>query len=192
MSKKNQLRIIGGQWRGRKLAIADISGLRPTGDRIRETLFNWLMPDISGSRCLDLFAGSGALGLECLSRGAKSAILIEKHKLAAKQLEQHCKTLQTNKAKVIHQDALAWLNNNDLAKHSINIVFIDPPFSDTLWEETVSHLDKSQLLAEGALIYIESTKRDVLKIRANWTLLREKTSGDVNYRLYQQNEHKDN
>jgi len=184
MPKKNQLRIIGGQWRGRKLDIADIPGLRPTGDRIRETLFNWLMADISNSRCLDLFAGSGALGLECLSRGAQSVVLLEKNKQATKQLEQHCKSLQASGANVLNQDALVWLNNNNCPKHSIDLVFIDPPFSENLWLTTTHALSASELLAPGALIYIESPKNKPLEIDSTWEIIKEKTTGDVSYRLY--------
>ncbi|MFT6387304.1 MAG: 16S rRNA (guanine966-N2)-methyltransferase [Cellvibrionaceae bacterium] len=184
MPKKNQLRIIGGQWRGRKLDIADIPGLRPTGDRIRETLFNWLMPNISDSRCLDLFAGSGALGLECLSRGAQSVGFLEKNKHAARQLEQHCKSLHAHGARVLNQDALAWLNNNNYPKHSIDLAFIDPPFSENLWLSTTQALSASELLAPEALIYIESPKNKHLDIEPTWALTKDKTSGDVNYRLY--------
>ncbi len=187
MSKKNQLRIIGGQWRGRKLNIADVSGLRPTGDRIRETLFNWLMPDISDSNCLDLFSGSGALGFESLSRGARSTILIEKNKHAAKQLELHSQTLNAEGAAIVNQDALLWLASSTLPKHSIHIAFIDPPFKEGLWHKTINALDNSELLAAAALIYIESPKQETLNINASWTLLREKISGDVSYRLYRYN-----
>lgn len=184
MSKKNQLRIIGGQWRGRKLSIANIPGLRPTGDRIRETLFNWLMPYISDSNCLDLFAGSGALGLESLSRGARSATLIEKNKLAARQLELHIKTLNAERTDIVNHDALLWLASNTLPKRSFNIVFIDPPFAGKLWHKTVEQLDQSGLLAADALIYIESPKQETVNIDVNWTLLKEKVSGDVSYQLY--------
>lgn len=184
MSKKNQLRIISGQWRGRKLNIADIPGLRPTGDRIRETLFNWLMPYISDSHCLDLFAGSGALGLESLSRGARSATLVEKNKQAARQLEQHVKTLNAEGADIINHDTLLWLASNTLPKCSFNIVFIDPPFAEKLWHKTIAQLDQCGLLAADSLIYIESPKQEILNMDVNWTLLKEKISGDVSYRLY--------
>lgn len=186
MSKKNQLRIIGGQWRGRKLDIADIPGLRPTGDRIRETLFNWLMADTLNSHCLDLFAGTGALGLECLSRGAQSVILLEKNKLAAKQLEEHCKSLHADGAKIFNQDALVWLENNSVSKHSINLVLIDPPFSENLWDATIQTLISSELLAPEALIYIESPKNKHVKSGIDWELIKNKISGDVQYQLYRQ------
>ncbi len=102
----SQLRVIGGQWRGRKLTFPEIEGLRPTGDRIRETLFNWLAPDIQEARVLDLFAGSGALGLEALSRGAEMAVLIEKHPQAATNLVNHLKTLSADNARVVCTDCL--------------------------------------------------------------------------------------
>ncbi len=180
----HQLRIIGGQWRGRKLAIADIEGLRPTGDRIRETLFNWLMAEIPDSCCLDLFAGSGALGLESLSRGAKSLIMLEKHPAAARQLLQHCSQLKAESVQVIQQNTLDWLCGNELPQHSVHIVFIDPPFAEQLWEQTIIRLEQSQLLADDAMVYIESPKRQTINTPANWQLHREKTAGDVCYRLY--------
>ncbi len=180
----NQLRIIGGQWRGRKLAIANIDGLRPTGDRIRETLFNWLMADIPGSSCLDLFAGSGALGLESLSRGAKSIIMLEKHPTAARQLLQHCTDLKAESAQVIQQNTLDWLRKNELPKHSVHIAFIDPPFAEGLWEQTITSLEQSKLLAADAMIYMESPKKQIINTPTDWQIHREKTAGDVCYRLY--------
>jgi len=181
---RHQLRIIGGQWRGRKLAIADIEGLRPTGDRIRETLFNWLMGDIPESRCLDLFAGSGALGLECLSRGAEEVILLEKNTIAAEQLRQHCKLLNTTKGKIINADTLNWLKQPSLKPQSIDIVFIDPPFAGDLWQAAISALENSDLLANNALIYVETSKNTLLTTPEDWKLTKEKTTGQVCYRLF--------
>jgi len=183
---QSQLRIIGGQWRGRKLSIADIDGLRPTGDRIRETLFNWLVPDIPNSQCLDLFAGSGALGFECLSRGASTAILLEKHPSAGKQLQNHCSTLNTTKAKIIIEDSIEWLKKQRLPKHSIDIAFIDPPFHHALWEDCIAALADSELLKEGAAIYIETPAHQVIHPPSDWHLHREKKASQVCYRLYYQ------
>lgn len=184
-STKNQLRIIGGQWRGRKLAIADIDGLRPTGDRIRETLFNWLMPVIKESVCLDLFAGSGALGLEALSRGAKSVLLLEKHPRAADTLRQHCQTLGTDQAQLITTDSLLWLKEKPARGDKIDIAFIDPPFAANLWDSAIAALEQSGLLAEDAWIYIEAPKTTPITCPANWQLHREKHAGQITYRLYQ-------
>lgn len=181
---KNQLRIIGGQWRGRKLAIADVDGLRPTGDRIRETLFNWLMPDIQNSRCLDMFSGSGALGLECLSRGASEVVLLEKHPQAAEQLRQHCHTLDASNGKVIECDSIDWLSADHQAPSSIDLVFIDPPFAANLWAKAIEQLENSGLLNNDALIYIESPKDTFIKTPFHWQIHKEKQSGQVCYRLF--------
>ncbi len=183
-SAKHQLRIIGGQWRGRKLAIAEVKGLRPTGDRIRETVFNWLMHDITGACCLDLFAGSGALGFESLSRGASQVIMLEKHPLAAQKLAEHSNALQTNQATIIQQDSLQWLAQSNMKKAGVDIVFIDPPFVDNLWQTTINHLTNSQLLNERALIYIETPKAQALQIPTSWQLHRHKHSGQVTYQLF--------
>lgn len=180
-----QLRIIGGQWRGRKLPVVDADGLRPTSDRIRETLFNWLTPTINNSVCLDLFAGSGALSFECLSRGARKAIMIEKNALVSSQLKQNSEQLQTNGADIIQQDALLWLHNQKLTQRSINIVFIDPPFAYDLWESAIEKVHNSELLAPHALIYIEGPKGSIHKVPAQWQLCKEKTAGDVDYMLYE-------
>jgi 16S rRNA (guanine966-N2)-methyltransferase len=182
-TQKHQLRIIGGQWRGRKLVIADVPGLRPTGDRIRETLFNWLMHDIAGSRCLDVFAGSGALGLECLSRGAAEITMLEKHSLAARQLRAHCELLQTTSAQVIQQDALLWLEQSENTK-KFDLVFIDPPFAAKLWQATIDTLTNQQLLADNALVYIETPTNTAFLTPPDWQLHREKKSGNSHYRLF--------
>jgi 16S rRNA (guanine966-N2)-methyltransferase len=183
-TRAHQLRIIGGQWRGRKLPIADVDGLRPTGDRIRETVFNWLMGDIVGSHCLDIFAGSGALGLECLSRGAAHVTLLEKHPEAATQLKQHCQTLGTTQGKVIQCNALDWLHAPSIPTKSIDIVFIDPPFDHALWVDTIDKLQASGLLNNEALIYIESPKHTPIPTPSHWHLHKEKQAGQVSYRLF--------
>ena len=183
-NKKNQLRIIGGRWRGRKLSIANLPGLRPTGDRIRETLFNWLAADIHDSQCLDLFAGTGALGLESLSRGAKHVTFLEKHPAATQQLQENCQQLNAVDTHIIKQDAITWLQNHSLKKHSIHIVFIDPPFAENLWQACIEALNSSELLAENAVIYIETPKHTILSVPKDWQLYKEKTAGDICYRLY--------
>lgn len=182
----NQLRIIGGLWRGRKLSFPDVEGLRPTGDRIRETLFNWLAPDIRGARCLDLFAGSGALGLEALSRGASTSLLIERHGGAATQLRANLQLLQAEGGAVVNADALTWLTTHTPASpHGpFDVVFIDPPFQQDLWQKVIDQLEQQAWLAEGAAIYIESGVDDHYLPPASWRLHRDKTAGRVHYRLF--------
>lgn len=148
-----QVRIIGGRWRGRKLKVAPAAGLRPTPDRVRETLFNWLQPALEGSHCLDLFAGSGALGFEALSRGAESVVMVESNPALAALLQEEAVLLGASSARIVHADALAWLNGE---ARPFDIVFLDPPFSDSLLERACSRLLERQLLADGALVYMES------------------------------------
>jgi len=182
-----QLRIIGGQWRGRKLSFPLIDGLRPTGDRIRETLFNWLTPDVHGARVLDLFAGSGALGLEALSRGAESCLLIEKHPQAAAQLVAHLKTLSsdkdTNRGRVSTQDGMTLLEQGN-KDQPYNLVFIDPPFAADLWQKIADGLNQGNWLAPDAWIYVETPKDSTWSPPANWSLYRDKQAGQIRYRLF--------
>lgn len=178
----NQLRIIGGLWRGRKLNFPDVDGLRPTGDRIRETLFNWLAPDIQGAHCLDLFSGSGALGLEALSRGAASSLLLEKHPAAAQQLKANLHLLQAGNGRVEQANSLHWLTQQ--ASHRFDIVFIDPPFALNLWDKIATALEAGNWLADEAVIYLEAPRDAQLQLPANWTLHRDKQAGQVSFRLY--------
>lgn len=177
-----QIRIIGGQWRGRKLPVPDSPGLRPTTDRVRETLFNWLAPSIVDARCLDCFAGSGALGLEALSRYAANATLLEMDRQVAQQLQKNLATLKTTQGKVVSTNTLVFLNQNGTPH---DIVFVDPPFRKGLLEETLSLLETQGWLADDALIYVESEVENGLPpVPANWALHREKIAGQVAYRLY--------
>ncbi len=179
----NQVRIIGGQHRGRRLVFPDLPGLRPTGDRVRETLFNWLQPILPGARCLDLFAGSGVLGLEAASRGAGEVILLDQAPQVVRQLQRHIADLGLNRVRVVQADALSWLQAPP-PNLSFDIVFIDPPFSDGLLEPCCQLLASSGLLAENARVYLEM---DVVKSHSffppEWQLLREKKSGQVAYYL---------
>jgi len=179
----NQLRIIGGLWRGRKLSFPDADGLRPTGDRIRETLFNWLAPDIQGAHCLDLFAGSGALGLEALSRGAASSLLLEKHAAAAQQLKNNLHLLQADNGRVEQVDSLQWLAQQQ-APQPFDIIFIDPPFALDLWEAIATALETGHWLSDVAIIYLEAPRDAQLQLPANWQLHRDKQAGQVSFRLY--------
>ncbi|AYZ18205.1 16S rRNA (guanine(966)-N(2))-methyltransferase [Klebsiella pasteurii] len=178
-----QIRIIGGQWRGRKLPVPESPGLRPTTDRVRETLFNWLAPSIVDANCLDCFAGSGALGLEALSRYAANATLLEMERGVAQQLQKNLATLKASNAKVVNTNTLAFLAQAG-APH--NIVFVDPPFRKGLLEETLKLLENNGWLSDEALIYIESEVENGLPpVPENWHVYREKVAGQVAYRLYQ-------
>ncbi|GAB1439742.1 16S rRNA (guanine(966)-N(2))-methyltransferase [Providencia sp.] len=180
-----QIRIIGGKWRGRKLPVRDSEGLRPTTDRIKETLFNWLMPVIRDARCLDCFAGSGALGFEALSRFAENVTFIELDKHNAQLLTENKTRLQADNATIIQNNSLAVLNQTGTP---FNVVFIDPPFRKGLLNETIGLLEKNQWLAEESWIYIESEAESPLTdIPANWQLHREKIAGQVAYRLFIRN-----
>ncbi|ELQ6241341.1 16S rRNA (guanine(966)-N(2))-methyltransferase [Cronobacter sakazakii] len=181
-SGSGQIRIISGQWRGRKLPVPDSPGLRPTTDRVRETLFNWLAPYLVGARCLDCFAGSGALGLEALSRYAADATLLEMERSVAQQLQKNLATLKSSAAKVVNTNTLNFLNQNG---EPHDIVFVDPPFRKGLLEETLNLLETRGWLAPQALIYVESEVENGLPpVPANWQLHREKVAGQVAYRLY--------
>ena len=181
-SGSGQIRIIGGQWRGRKLPVTDSPGLRPTTDRVRETLFNWLAPYMVDARCLDCFAGSGALGLESLSRYAASATLLEMERPVAQQLQKNLATLKATHGKVVNTNTLNYLNQTGTPH---DIVFIDPPFRKGLLDETLSLLEKNGWLADGALIYVESeVENGMPPVPASWQLHREKVAGQVAYRLY--------
>ncbi|MDA3134523.1 16S rRNA (guanine(966)-N(2))-methyltransferase [Atlantibacter subterranea] len=181
-SGSGQIRIIGGQWRGRKLPVTDSPGLRPTTDRVRETLFNWLAPYMVDARCLDCFAGSGALGLESLSRYAASATLLEMERPVAQQLQKNLATLKAAHGKVVNTNTLNYLNQTGTPH---DIVFIDPPFRKGLLDETLSLLEKNGWLADGALIYVESeVENGMPPVPASWQLHREKVAGQVAYRLY--------
>ncbi|MGP4123280.1 MAG: 16S rRNA (guanine(966)-N(2))-methyltransferase [Sodalis sp. (in: enterobacteria)] len=177
-----QIRIIGGRWRGRKLPVPDSLGLRPTTDCMRETLFNWLALVIHQACCLDCFAGSGALGLEALSRGAASVTLLEQDRAVCTQLARNLQVLQAQQARVITADSLRWLAQPGEA---FNVVFIDPPFRQGMITSIVAVLERHQRLADDAWIYVETeTEALVPDMPAQWHLHREKVTGKVAYRLY--------
>lgn len=177
-----QIRIIGGQWRGRKLPVPDSPGLRPTTDRVRETLFNWLAPHLVDARCLDCFAGSGALGLEALSRYAARTTLLEMERGVAQQLTQNLATLKATQGQVVNTNTLEFLSKPG---EPHDIVFVDPPFRKGLLEQTVTLLEQNGWLADNALIYIESEVESGLPaLPASWQLHREKVAGQVAYRLF--------
>lgn len=178
--KPNTLRIIGGQWRGRKLHFPDLPGLRPTPDRVRETLFNWLSPKIHNARCLDLFSGSGALSLEALSRGAGHTTIIDRAPQVTAQLQQHLDTLVCNSAKLITADSIQWLSRikpGQLAP--FDIIFLDPPFHQGLIENCCNSLEQLQLVTYEGIIYIETETSWDPVFPESWELYRSKRSGQV-------------
>ncbi|MEM1152826.1 MAG: 16S rRNA (guanine(966)-N(2))-methyltransferase RsmD [Pseudomonadota bacterium] len=179
----NTLRIIGGQWRGRKLTFSPGKNLRPTPDRVRETLFNWLSASINGARCLDLFAGSGALGIEALSRGALSCDFVDNSAAAISQIRQHLNMLKTEQPMVCQaMSADQFLTSIELP---YDIVFLDPPFDQALLEPSCLQLYQKQLISDGGLVYAEShAKATATAVPESWELLRDKTAGDVHYRLF--------
>lgn len=178
----NELRIIGGQWRGRKLKFPSVDGLRPTPDRVRETLFNWLAPWIAGAHCADLFAGSGALGFEALSRGAASVTWLDTAQVVTQQLRDNLGLLNA-RGNVQQLSALEWLQQS--SQQRFDVVFVDPPFASDLMQPAIEQLAASAHLAADAWVYIE-TARDAAApvVPAQWSLHREKHAGQVSYRLY--------
>ena len=181
-SPSGRLRIVAGKWRSRLLPVADEPGLRPTSERIRETLFNWLAPDIHGMRCLDLFAGTGALGFEALSRGAASVIFVESTPGAAITLRVSIGTLDAGDATVVQSDAHAFLQSD--IPQVFDLVFLDPPFADDLLEDLCRLLAESGCLAAGARIYLEQDRHQTVPtLPEGWIFSREKTAGNVRYSL---------
>ena len=177
----NQLRIIGGQWRGRRLTFPDLPELRPTPDRVRETLFNWLAPILPGARCLDLFAGSGALGIEALSRGAAAVTFIERQPLAARALRDNLTRLNAAGGRVETADALVWLRQPGTP---FAIVLLDPPFGEEALEPVCMALEQGGWLEETAWIYLEAPAlAQRWSLPERWIVHREKTAGAVSYRL---------
>lgn len=179
----NKLRIIGGDWRSRCITFADVPGLRPTPARVRETLFNWLRNDITGSRCLDLYAGSGALGFEAASRGAKSVIQVENNALACRALKENAIKLAACQIMIVHMDAFRYLASD---AEPFEVVFIDPPFAKALAVQTCQWLEDKCWLSKHAKMYVEA--ESTLKLESmppNWRQLKSKTAGEVGYHLFE-------
>ncbi|RQW61507.1 16S rRNA (guanine(966)-N(2))-methyltransferase RsmD [Vibrio viridaestus] len=181
-SSSGFVRIISGLWRGRKLPVHDVEGLRPTTDRVKETVFNWLAQEIPHSACLDLFSGSGSLGFEAASRQADNVVMIELDKNVANQLKSNANSLKAQNIIVHNIDALSFLEQ---APTPFDVVFIDPPFRKGLIEEIIRKLESRGWLTENASIYIESEKEWPTDcIPSHWNLHREKFAGQVAFRLY--------
>jgi len=184
MKKKRTgtVRIIGGQWRGTRLAVPDLPGLRPSGDRSRETLFNWLQMHIHGARCVDLFAGSGVLGLEAASRGAAEVILVEKSRQAAQNLRESLKRLNAERVEVIEANAINWLALCN--PQSMDIIFIDPPFGTGLEVPSLELLTAGDCVSPGGFVYIETAREaPAIKPVSGWEIMKETTLGEVRMQL---------
>lgn len=184
--QRNQLRIIGGDFRGRRLNFPDGRGLRPTADRVRETLFNWLQGQVRGRRVLDLFAGSGALGIEALSRGAAEVIFVEQARVAAAKLRENLALLEVGAAAdVVQADALRWLAG---PRAPFDLVFLDPPFAAGLLGNACELLESGGTLAPHAWIYLEQdAAQEWPPTPANWSAHREGRAGQAAFRLMDRN-----
>jgi 16S rRNA (guanine966-N2)-methyltransferase len=184
--KAGKVRIIGGKWRRRQLSFPGVNGLRPTPDAVRETVFNWLMPYIDDRICLDLYAGSGALGFEAVSRGAARAVLVEKNPKAAKALRQNQQLIDAqNQLGVTTCAALQYLSTTSVR---FELVFLDPPFATDELEKACYLLQKHGLIAPDGLIYLEhASDRDLVYLPENWCELKSAQRGGVRYALYQMN-----
>lgn len=181
--EEGQLRIIGGEWRGRKLTFKAVDGLRPTPDRVRETLFNWLAMVLPGASCIDLFAGSGALGLEALSRGAAEVTFVEKSNVAAAQLKENLKKLNSTSGRVETMQAQEFLSR---LKKPADLIFLDPPFRQDLLAPCINLLSQPGMLVDGGWVYIEAGVDEVLpELPCHWQLHRQKAAGQVCYSLFQ-------
>ena len=182
--KKGLIRIISGKLKGRRLKVLDSEGLRPTTDRVRETIFNWLMYEIQDAVCLDLFAGSGVLGIESLSRGAKHVEFVEINKVVANQISKNiseCSINQQSNVRII--DALNFLNKK--ANKPFDIVFLDPPYASNALQTAVNLLQDNGWLTDGSLIYIEqASKNDACLLPINWKLIKSSQAGQTSYSLY--------
>ena len=177
-----ELRIIGGAWRGRKLRFPDGVAIRPTPDRVRETLFNWLQPVIHGARCLDLFAGSGALGLESLSRGASRAVFVDLSRDAIAAIRDTATLFGAQGAEFVVDDGLHFLK---AASGPFDVVYLDPPFDAGLLASAFARLAAADCLAAGALCYVEAPRKEPLPaLPTGWQPHREGTAGEVGYHLF--------
>jgi 16S rRNA (guanine966-N2)-methyltransferase len=182
--KANRVRIIGGEWRSRWINFPDGRDLRPTPDRVRETLFNWLGQDLTGRRCLDLYAGSGALGFEAASRGAKPVVLVERERAVCTALEASRAALHAPHIEIVRADALEFLRTDSRV---YDVVFLDPPFAERPWAVLMERLVPR--LAPDAMVYRESAAP--LAAPPHWVVYRQGRAGQVNYQLLKRNAHDD-
>jgi 16S rRNA (guanine966-N2)-methyltransferase len=180
--QQGRLRIVAGKWRSRLLLIADVPGLRPTSERIRETLFNWLAPTIHGARCLDLFAGTGVLGLEALSRGAAEVTFVENSRVAVATLRDNIAALDASAASVREMDARDYLQS--AAHGEFDIVFVDPPFAADMHEDLCRLLAEARVLSNSAWIYLEEDRaKPAVAPPKGWQTMKTRNAGNVRYSL---------
>lgn len=185
MANNSKLRIIAGEWRSRQLVFEDAPGLRPTPARVRETLFNWLQTDVIASRCLDLFAGSGALGFEAASRRAKTVVMVENNAQACRLINENKVKLSAEQIKIVQSDAFKFLAGD---ASPFDLVFLDPPFEKGMLQQACQWLEDKGWLAVQAKIYVEVEKQLVLDdMPENWQCLKNKKAGDVAYYLFERN-----
>lgn len=176
-----QVRIVGGRWRGRRLPVPPVPGLRPTPDRVRETLFNWLAPVLPGARCLDLFAGTGALGFEALSRGASQAVLVDSDPRVVAHLRRTAQSLGAENVQLVSASVPVYLQG---PAEPFDVVFLDPPFRAGLLAACAAQLDAGGWLRPGARVYLElEAELGTPELPSGWMLLRSKQAGDVGYHL---------
>ncbi len=174
MARPGKVRIIAGHWRGRKLDVVDVPDLRPSPDRVRETLFNWLQAEIAGAVCLDLFTGTGALAFEALSRGASHVTLIDSHHKIVQSLKLQAQALGSEQHDIVQADALSWLEQSS---KTFDIIFLDPPFKLGLVEQCCDVIAQRDLLKPNGMIYIEAEKE--LALPEGWKVLKQKHAGQV-------------
>ena len=178
---RGEVRIIAGRWRRRRLPVAVAGQVRPTPDRVRETLFNWLAADIEGARCLDLFAGTGALGFEAASRGAAAVVMVERERGAAAALSSAGRTLGADNVEVVRADALRW---RPAGGDRFDIVFLDPPYTGPMPEEALARLDRIDALAPGCRVYLETDRGPTdIELPAGWRSVQARRAGRVRYHL---------
>ncbi|OGT29863.1 MAG: 16S rRNA (guanine(966)-N(2))-methyltransferase RsmD [Gammaproteobacteria bacterium RIFCSPHIGHO2_12_FULL_35_23] len=172
----NQVRIIAGRWRGRKLKFPTVQGLRPTSDRLRETLFNWLRVKIDQAICLDAFAGSGALGFEALSQGASKSIMLDNTSAVVKQLKENATLLAADNAEIYQIDTFTYLKT---CQQRFDLIFLDPPFNSDYLLKALNLIVQRKLLAEEGTIYIERSRKMESALGDNWQIIKEKSLGEV-------------
>jgi 16S rRNA (guanine966-N2)-methyltransferase len=180
--KRNSLRIIGGGWRGRRVHFPDSPGLRPTPDRVRETLFNWLQFSLAGARCLDLFAGSGALGFEALSRGAREVVFVDEATPVVQSLHEELERLDgAARARVLQTTAARYLGQPG---EPFDVIFLDPPFAQNALAEPVALIEAGGWIKPGAWVYLESERQaGAPPLPTGWDLVKSKSAGEVGYHL---------
>ena len=182
-SNRGRLRIIGGRWKRHTLIFTGGPDLRPTPDAVRETLFNWLAPVVHQARCLDLFAGSGALGFEAASRGAARVVMVDNNRHCCSQLKENRSKLGADQVRIYCDDALRWLKN---CSDAFDIIFLDPPYQSQLTATSADLIDAGQI-APGGLVYVETGTDKPFKVPGPWQEIQRQKAGEVCYQLYRTN-----